>query len=715
MAGLWNKLKKSLPLKFSQNSEATPPQSPNKMSVESNSRSTVTRSSSSLSLFSRSFSIRSSKRSCAICLGNLKSGQGQAIFTAECSHSFHFSCIADSVKHGNQLCPICRSKWKDVPFQFPTIVGNVLHNDRGRAQVSPYQAGLENYHTQARRNHTPPPPSFFLQEPHSFNDDEPLPAISSDSTSSNSPTRHQSVTVKAFTELPAIIASETVSKFAILVGVRAPPLLDDSHHLVRAPIDLVTVLDASGSMSGSKLSLLKRAVKFVIQNLGPSDRLSIVVFSSSARRIFPLRRMSDRGREDATLAVDSLSSNGGTNIVEGLKKGVRVLDERRERNPVSSIILLSDGKDTYNLRNVNHSQSQQSQTFTNSEQVSEFLKELPVSICPSNGAETRDEPRPPMIPVHTFGFGADHDSASMHAISDSSGGTFSFIESVCIVQDAFARCIGGLLSVVAQELRLNVRAVSPGVLIGSIPSGKYSNHISEQGRLGVIDIGDLYADEEKEFLVYLSVPAIETSLLDVMCSYIDTETKETVKVEGERVEIRRPKILSPGDAVVGLEVDRQRNRVSVAEGIAEAQAMAETGNLEGAQTVLTNRIFSLLSSASAKAGDCMCQWLEAELTEIRERMASVESYEHTGRAYVHSGLSSHSWQRATTRGASAIQSGVSSGEGGGNSSNSGVVGYNTPSMVSMVSKSQVLNFNSPEQLQHISKPKSVSLTTPNRT
>jgi Mg-chelatase subunit ChlD len=47
----------------------------------------------------------------------------------------------------------------------------------------------------------------------------------------------------------------------------------------RSTLDLVTVLDVSGSMSGPKLALLKCAMRFVIKNFEPSDRLSVVTFS----------------------------------------------------------------------------------------------------------------------------------------------------------------------------------------------------------------------------------------------------------------------------------------------------------------------------------------------------------------------------------------------------------------------------------------------------
>ncbi|XP_016494511.2 E3 ubiquitin-protein ligase WAV3-like [Nicotiana tabacum] len=391
-------------------------------------------------------------------------------------------------------------------------------------------------------------------------------------------------------------------------------------------------------MNGSKLTLLKQAVCFVIDNLGPSDLLAIVTLSSRAQRNFPLRRMTEQGRQEAALAINGISANGGTNIVEGLKIGARVLEERREKNPVASIILLSDGRDTYNSDNVNRRNSNRNHRSSNPTLIPDYLSLLPSSIRPCN-REVPEAEDLSTFPVHTFGFGPDHDSSAMHAISDASGGTFSFIESVITVQDAFAMCIGGLLSVVVQELQLSCTAASPGVKIVSIPSGRYASEISEQGQQGVINIGDLYADEEKEFLVYLSIPSVktaqvedmvETSLLQIVCSYKNTVSNEMVRVEAKTVKIRRPQVLSPTDVVVSLEVNRQINRLAVEETIAEAQEMAERGNLEGAQALLNNRRSCLLSSASAQAGDGLCNRLDAELTEITERMASEELYEQMG-------------------------------------------------------------------------------------
>ncbi|KAJ6701965.1 CALCIUM-ACTIVATED CHLORIDE CHANNEL REGULATOR [Salix koriyanagi] len=660
----WRKLKRSLKSKLSflsrpANHATASDENPRLNTATPPPLPTISSTSFSFgSRLSRSFSLHSSPKKCAICLRSLKKGQGQAIFYAECSHPFHFNCIADNVKHGNLRCPVCRFKWKDVPFQAPKNVPSFQRSGSLHAHVPPYRA---------------PNGSPVHIEPDHYSDDEVIPDVSQGQSSSSRP---HAITVKTLPEYPAVSASESFSNFGVLVRVLAPPL-DNSlpHH--RAPIDIVTVLDVSGSMA-SKLILLKRAVNFILQNLGPSDRLSIVTFSSSARRILPLRIMSGSGREDAIRVVNSLSAIGGTNIVAGLKKGIRVLEERRQHNSVANIILLSDGCDTQSHNTHNRL---------------EYLKSLPTSIFPSNNA-SGEESQQPTFPIHTFGFGLDHDSAAMHAISDESGGTFSFIESIDILQDAFARCIGGLTSIVARDVQLKVRSASPGVQIMSTPSGKHKNKIFDQGQQATIDIGDLYAEEEKDFLVFLSIPIFSvdgeerlenTPLVDVSGFQKDSVSMDTVQVEGERVEIQRPQLLSPIDQVLCLEVDRQRNRLQVTETIAKTQRMAEMGDLKGAQALLAEQLSTLLSTASAQAGYDLCNQLEAELKETRKRMETRELYEHSGRAYVLSGMSSHSWQRAATRGFTMP---VSSG---GNSDMRTTTSYETPSMTSMVMKSQNLN------------------------
>ena len=526
---------------------------------------------------------------------------------------------------------------------------------------------------------------FHASEPGTFDDDEVLDQqhetteenIAKDATKNNS---IGEIEVKTYPEVSAVPRATCHNNFAILIHLKAPhtsgglnsrnqTILSPMTQNSRAPVDLVTVLDVSGSMAGTKLVLLKRAMGFVIQHLGPSDRLSVIAFSSTARRLFPLRRMTEIGQQEALQAVNSLTSNGGTNIAEGLRKGAKVIVDQKWKNPVGSIILLSDGQDTYTVTSPSGAHPR-----------TDYKSLLPISIQRDGGLGLH-------IPVHAFGFGADHDAASMHSISEISGGTFSFIEAEGVIQDAFAQCIGGLLSVVVQEACVKVECVHPNLLINSIKAGSYRTSVTADAKAGSIDVGDLYAEEERDFLVTVNVPVDEfgdeMSLLKVRCTYRDPISKETVSLEeANEVKIQRPAII--GQPVVSMEVDRQRNRLRAAEAMAEARTAAEHGDLTGAVSLLESCRRALSETICAQAGDRLCVALCAELKEMQERMANRRVYESSGRAYVLSGLSSHSWQRATARGDST-------------DSTSLVQAYQTPTMTDMVTRSQTMFFGNPSQ------------------
>ncbi|KAL4556660.1 hypothetical protein LXL04_034814 [Taraxacum kok-saghyz] len=639
MGSKWRKLKMALGSNLCvyvppADADVSPPQS-NRYSdaaLLSPVPDTASRSWSPALRLSKSLS-RSSKK-CTICLTSMKRGEGQAIFTAECSHSFHFQCISSNVKHGNQICPICRAKWKDVP------VMAVIR------QFPPRQNSNRHLNTMV----------FPANEPPVFNDDDPLNLQNLNNTSTKSDA--QRVKLETYTEVPAVPRSTTIDDFTALINVKAPVSASGVNHgetmvnhAPRAPVDLVTVLDISGSMAGTKLALLKRAMGFVIQNLGPADRLAVIAFNSTARRLFPLRKMSDSGKQHALQAVNSLAANGGTNIAEGLRKGWKVMEDRRQKNPVSSIILLSDGQDTYTVP----SSSSSSRNYQ--------------LLVPGSGVGIK-------IPVHAFGFGMDHDASLMHSISEISGGTFSFIETESVIQDAFAQCIGGLLSVVVKKLQLIIEAENPAIRLKSLKAGSYKNQMMPDRRSGIIDVGDLYADEERDFLVSVNVPKEKelTSLFKVRCYYTDPFTKDPMKVLTEEVTIKRPENIA-SEKVVSVEVDRQRNRLQAAEAMVQARGAAEEGDLTRAVGALERCRAVLSETVSARSGDRLCMALDAELKEMQERMASRHVYEASGRAYILSGLSSHSWQRATARGDSTDGSSL-------------VQAYQTPSMAQMLTRSQ---------------------------
>nr|GEV62993.1 hypothetical protein [Tanacetum cinerariifolium] len=485
-------------------------------------------------------------------------------------------------------------------------------------------------------------PRFQAQEPFVFDDDEPVIQKLEEMLSGN-PDSNEGIKIKTYTEVSAVSKSKAFENFGILINLKAP-VTKGSLNYSRTPIDLVTILDISGSMMGTKISLLKQAMGFVVQNLGPLDRLSVISFSSSARRLFPLRCMTENGKQQSLQMINSLVADGMTNIDEALKKGSKVMTDRKFKNPVSGMIFLSDGRDTCNNRG---------------------------QLTLSNTG----------IPVHTFGFGADHDANLLHSISEQSGGMFSFIEAENVIQDAFAQCIGGLLSVVVQELRVEIECVHPVLRLGSIQAGSYKVGMDGNGRWGFIEVGELYAEEERDFIVSMDIPVNESDnempLVKFRIIHKDPIKNTFVNIEGNEVTILRPETV--GNQTVSLEVDRQRNRLKVACAIAEARVAAEQRNLAEATMKLRDCEKELLGSASARGGDQYGARLADELGVIREGMADHSAYFSTGRANMLALGSSHSKQRAT-----ATYFGAAPCFGGS------MQAYQTPAMGSMVKASQAV-------------------------
>ena len=60
----------------------------------------------------------------------------------------------------------------------------------------------------------------------------------------------------------------------------------------RTNVDLICVIDNSGSMNGEKIALVRDTLKFLVETLTPSDRISLILFNSYASRLCPLKTVS---------------------------------------------------------------------------------------------------------------------------------------------------------------------------------------------------------------------------------------------------------------------------------------------------------------------------------------------------------------------------------------------------------------------------------------
>ncbi|KAG4194006.1 hypothetical protein ERO13_A06G029500v2 [Gossypium hirsutum] len=542
------------------------------------------RSPLKLSLFRNSFKFRST---CGICLNSVKTGQGTAIYTAECSHAFHFPCIAAHVrKYDSLVCPVCNTTWKDVPLLSIHKNPRSINQPKPKPDLRSYDDDEPLLSPTAGGGRFVPIPEADEHEEESAGDVEEFqgffvnPNPSSIEVHPFNGRDSRNVQVRLSPETAVVSVGRGYETYAVALKIKAPSrntasFLDLSR---RAPIDLVTLLDVSGSMNGGKLQMLKRAMRLVISSLGSADRLSIVAFSGSSKRLLPLRRMTAQGQRAARHIIDRLVCGQGTSVCDAFKKATKVLDDRRERNPVAGIILLSDGHDERGSNQRLRSSHVSSTRFAHIE-----------------------------IPVHSFGFGQtggfSHDPA----------------------EDAFAKCISGIFSVVIQDLRIQL-SFAPDSAPAEITAVYSCNGKPTVLTSGSVRLGDFYAEEERDLLVELKVPASalrSNHVMCVRCLYKDPISQEVVYGRDQSLLVPQPNaVRSPTP-----EIEQFRFFFITTRAIAESRRLIECGNdLTSAHHLLASARALLMQSNSLTVAEYV-RGLEAELTELqrmKQQMVEIQ-------------------------------------------------------------------------------------------
>jgi len=112
-------------------------------------------------------------------------------------------------------------------------------------------------------------------------------------------------------------------------------------HVKRAPMEMVFVLDCSGSMNGQPIAKSKEAVKRALRQLGPDDTFQVVRFSVGASQLGPNPVPATSENVQRAIAyVDALQGEGGTMMIEGIKAALDFPHDRRRLRLVS---FMTDG------------------------------------------------------------------------------------------------------------------------------------------------------------------------------------------------------------------------------------------------------------------------------------------------------------------------------------------------------------------------------------
>jgi Ca-activated chloride channel family protein len=139
-----------------------------------------------------------------------------------------------------------------------------------------------------------------------------------------------------------LFTHRTAGRKGAFMGLLSPPFLPPRERA--ADKDLVFILDASGSMRGTRERIGKRALTFCIEKLRPGDRFNILTLGTRIRKMAEtLLPATVHNVQRAVEFLDATEPKGGTDLYNGLMDGLELLRSRRRP---SVIVLVTDGRGT---------------------------------------------------------------------------------------------------------------------------------------------------------------------------------------------------------------------------------------------------------------------------------------------------------------------------------------------------------------------------------
>lgn len=192
------------------------------------------------------------------------------------------------------------------------------------------------------------------------------------------------------------------------------------------PSNLVFLIDVSGSMDApNKLPLVKHALKTLVQQLRPSDKVAITVYAGAAGLVLP----ATPGSEKTTIldALDKLEAGGSTAGGEGILLAYKTAAANFMREGNNRVILATDGD-----FNVGVSSDGELQRMIEKEREKGIF-----------------------LSVLGFGMGNYKDN-KLELLADKGNGNYAYIDNFEEARRTFVTEFGGTLFTIAKDVKLQI-------------------------------------------------------------------------------------------------------------------------------------------------------------------------------------------------------------------------------------------------------------------
>jgi Ca-activated chloride channel family protein len=137
--------------------------------------------------------------------------------------------------------------------------------------------------------------------------------------------------------------------------VFSPPTVEsiyaaqDLWQSARKDVNLVMLLDVSGSMDGNKINNMRQAAVQFVEQMGDDDVITIIAFSHELEMLANHQQVGP-ARGKIIDAIERLDANGDTALYDAIGEGALIIDDTASPNFSNALVVLTDGVDTYSYR-----------------------------------------------------------------------------------------------------------------------------------------------------------------------------------------------------------------------------------------------------------------------------------------------------------------------------------------------------------------------------
>jgi Ca-activated chloride channel homolog len=378
----------------------------------------------------------------------------------------------------------------------------------------------------------------------------------------------------------------------VLIRITPPALsLDHStrpNWKGRPDLNISLVLDRSGSMEGEKMIRAREAAMFCVDQMLPSDRLSVVTFDDRIEVLFPSEPVTNKQAMKDLIA--RVTARGSTALHEAWVRGGLTVSERMLDQGINRVVLITDG-----LANVG---------ITSTDEI----------VTQSMGLYQRG------VSTSTIGIGADFNEDLLMPMAQSGGGNAWHVVEPDDMKHIFQTELEGLIAQYAHTVSLSL-IPADGVRIVDVLN---DFDLTETGRYR---LPNLQSGSPLDVVAQLRVGAEEVGsqmrLLDLRLGFTRQDAKQAeVLKQAHTVEFASQTVLE--NSPVNDEVIKAVQFLMNARARNEAMKRMDAGDYAGAEVVLGAALSATLgrgpSFAAMPAVMEECASLKETASSLKDRL-----------------------------------------------------------------------------------------------